>query len=373
MLKRMTIDGYRSLRNFRLTLSPTVTVLMGPNGAGKTNVYSAMRLLQSAALGRLAPHVAGEGGMAEILWAGEWKTRERARVALTAEFDDYHYHLALGPNEVLPDGEYTLDSLAHMFPHDSQIKEERVTLGARGATVMCQRDHDALSLRDQSGSLAVHPGGLDDAESVLAQIREPGVYPELVMLGQTIAGWRFCHDFRTDDDAPARRRQVGVRTPVLSEDAHDLVSALMTIHALGDAEALVSTLDRVVPNWQFMRDDEARVWLSYVPDPHELCRRFSLRNASDGMIRFLCLAALLLSPRPPHLLVLNEPENSLHPDLYEPLSRLIAIAGRHGQILVTTHARPFAELLERDTGQAPQTLSLKRGVTRLDDAPFADL
>lgn len=48
--------------------------------------------------------------------------------------------------------------------------------------------------------------------------------------------------------------------------------------------------------------------------------------------------AALLSPRPPSVMVLNEPEMSLHPELIEPLALLITEAGLNSQVVITTHS-----------------------------------
>jgi len=71
------------------------------------------------------------------------------------------------------------------------------------------------------------------------------------------------------------------------------------------------------------------------------------RELSDGTLRYLCLVAALLSPRPAPLLVLNEPETSLHPDLFAPLAELILDAATRSQLLVTTHAEPLVQRLSK--------------------------
>jgi predicted ATPase len=48
---------------------------------------------------------------------------------------------------------------------------------------------------------------------------------------------------------------------------------------------------------------------------HGLLRSLSAAELSDGTLRYLLWTAALLTPRPPELMVLNEPETSLHPDL----------------------------------------------------------
>lgn len=63
-----------------------------------------------------------------------------------------------------------------------------------------------------------------------------------------------------------------------------------------------------------------------------LLRPLSGMELSDGTLRYLLLVAALMTPRPPPLMVLNEPETSLHPDLLPSLGRLIVNASKHTQI-----------------------------------------
>jgi predicted ATPase len=68
-------------------------------------------------------------------------------------------------------------------------------------------------------------------------------------------------------------------------------------------------------------------------------------------LRYLLWAAALLTPRPPELLVLNEPETSLHPDLLPALAALISTAAERAQVVVVTHARPLVRALEAVAGE----------------------
>jgi predicted ATPase len=98
---------------------------------------------------------------------------------------------------------------------------------------------------------------------------------------------------------------------------------------------------------------------------HGLLRPLSAAELSDGTLRYLLLVAALLSPRPPSLMVLNEPETSLHADLIPALARLIARASAHTQIIVVTHAR---DLVAAVSATGAQTLSLVKefGATTLE-------
>ena len=76
-----------------------------------------------------------------------------------------------------------------------------------------------------------------------------------------------------------------------------------------------------------------------------LLRPLRAAELSDGTLRYLMLVAALSSPRPPELLILNEPETSLHPDLLAPLARLILAAAGRSQMIVVSHAPPLVSAL----------------------------
>lgn len=76
-----------------------------------------------------------------------------------------------------------------------------------------------------------------------------------------------------------------------------------------------------------------------------MLRALTARELSDGTLRYLLLATALFSPRPPGLIVLNEPETSLHADLLPALARLIADAARRSQLVVVTHSETLVRSL----------------------------
>ena len=96
-----------------------------------------------------------------------------------------------------------------------------------------------------------------------------------------------------------------------------------------------------------------------------MLRPFSSAELSDGTLRYLLLVAALLSPRPPSLMVLNEPETSLHADLLSALGRLIGSASEHIQIVVVTHARRLVEALTA-AGARPLCLVKDFGATTVE-------
>jgi predicted ATPase len=338
MLREVRFSGYRSLRQIALEMSP-LTVVVGANGTGKTNLYQALQLLASAAQGTLAQSLAAQGGLPSVMWAGPRRKQENHRIELWIDLEDLAFELQLGLVPP-PQGPFALDP---------DVKEERVFVpdGNRRHVAAERRGNSAWS-RDDDGKRTSFPFQLWGGESMLAQIVEPQRFPLLAELRARLGRWRFYHAFRTDADAPARQPQIGVRTPALAHDGHDLAAALMTIREIGDPAALSDAVLQAFAGASLDLTGENGRFSFRVQVPG-LLRPLEPSEASDGTLRFLFLLAALLSPRPPPFLALNEPETSLHPDMMEPLARLILSAARRGQVFVVTHSETLAGLLEGAT------------------------
>lgn len=349
------VVGYRSVRDVRLRLGP-VNVLVGPNGCGKTNLYRAMFLLAEAANGRLARTLADEGGMPSVLWAGD-RGKGPARMILGIELDDLAYELSCGLIPPVPG--------ASAFNLDPHVKEEHLwLLQSRKKVDLMKRENATVTARDDQGVRVTFPMILSDSESVLAELREPQRFPVLATIRQELLSWRFYHQFRTDAGSPLRHPQIGVRTTVLSHDGRDLAAALQTIREIGDGSRLNNAIHQAFPGAELIIETEQGRFSLSMRMP-EFRRSFQARELSDGTLHYLCLLAALLSPRPPSLLALNEPEASIHPDLIEPLAALIARASKDSQLWITTHSPVLAGAIEKLTEARPITLAKVDGETRV--------
>jgi predicted ATPase len=253
------------------------------------------------------------------------------------------------------------------FSLDPRIKSESASFAqGKRSTPLLSRENATTWLRDADGARVMYPIALRDAESVLSQLQDPQRYPVVASLASELRSWRFYHHFRTDHESPLRQPQVGIQTPVLSADGIDLAAALQTIREIGDGEALDEELARAFPSSALLIDvaeGEARfaVQMSMPGIPRPL----RAAELSDGTLRYLCLLAALLSPRPPTFLALNEPETSLHPDLLPALAHLIARAAKTTQICVTTHAEPLASTIAKLTRTPAIQLEKVDGETRV--------
>jgi predicted ATPase len=364
MIKQIHVSGYRSIRDIAVCLAP-INVLTGPNGCGKSNLYNSLVLIGRAAQGQLARAIAEEGGTPSVFWAGGERVRYQRkkppkRVVLGFEADDFGYELQVG----LPSlNEHALGTL---FTLDPRVKEEYIWPSKiKRRFLMLKRDEPSAWLRNAEGNMVTYPFQISKYESVLSQIIDPHLYPEISAVRQQILSWRFYHHFRTDIESPLRQPQIGVYTPVLSHDGSDLAASLQTVLEIGDATVLRESAAQAFGGAELLIEAIDTLFNMKLQIPG-LLRSLHAREFSDGQLRFLCLCAALLSPRPPSLLALNEPETSLHPDVLDALALLIVRASKNTQLWITTHSQALAERIERHSGVPRLRLSMENGETRVE-------
>ena len=364
-----------------------LTVVTGANGTGKSSLYRALRLLADCGRGEVIGSLAREGGLQSALWAGpeqlsgragpgrEGTTRTRP-VSLELGFasDDFGYLVDLG----LPQMAGHRAVCVRAGPGDQARGGLRRAGHAAPVRRWCAAPATSPRPRSESGrGFDELTRSLPPYRSVLAEYAHPHALPELPRCRDRLRDWRFYDGFRVDAAAPARQPQVGTRTPVLSDDGGDLAAAMQTI-----IEAGFDDLARAVAD----AFDGATVSVAVNDGLFDLqlhqrgmLRPLRAAELSDGTLRFLLWAAALLSPRPPSLMVLNEPETSLHPDLVRPLATLIRTAAAKTQVLVVTHSRALLEYLDtapvgdEDRGAAWRSNCTRHwGETRVDRAGHAD-
>lgn len=387
MLSTLAIANYRSLRQLTVPLG-RLTVVTGPNGSGKSSVYRAMRLLAEIASGGVVRSLVREGGLASTLWAGPERfsaavLRGEAPVQGTVRSEPVNLRLGFA-GEGDDDCGYAIDIglpppvPPSAFSRDPEIKREAIWSGPvlRAAAQLVDRKGPAVRVRDEADRWAVVDRRIPAFASMMTEYADPRAAPEMLSLRERMRSWRFYDHFRSDAEAPARSPQLGTYTPVLANDGADLGAALQTVREIGDTEALDRALDDAFPG--------ARVEVAVGPDgrfevlmqQHGLLRALSAAELSDGTLRYLLWIAALLSPRPPSLLVLNEPETSLHPDLLPALGRLIAQAAAQTQVIVVSHAARLIASLEAAAGETVlQSVVLEKhfGATRIANLDMGDI
>lgn len=234
-----------------------------------------------------------------------------------------------------------------LFGRDPGIKREVVWAGTalRPAATLLDRRNGAVRGR-VDGDWHVLRADLEPTDSVF-DAPEAVATPEVIALRDQIRTWRFYEQLRTDADAPARRVWPGTRTWALAADGADLASAWQTIAESGDDDVQTACVDDAFPGARVEVVATQGRFALEVSQPG-LLRPLGAEELSDGTLRYLAWIAALLSPRPPALLVLNEPETSLHPSVIPALARLIARAARRTQVIVVSHAGALVEALAGD-------------------------
>lgn len=356
MLTTLAVANYRSINTLVVPLA-RLNLVTGPNGSGKSNLYRALRLLAETAQGGVISALAREGGLKSTFWAGPERISRRMRngeveiqggprkdvVRLRLGFagEDFSYAISLGlpPPPLAPTA----------FALDPEIKRECIWSGPlyRPASLLVDRAGPMIRTREGRSwdVLAQHTPTFDSLFDQVGNLRSS---PEVLQLRESIRGWRFYDHFRSDADAPARKAQLGTRTPVLHHDGRDLAAALQTIREIGEPEALDAAISDAFPGARVQINAQGGGLFALEFYQEGLLRPLSAAELSDGTLRYLLLIAALLTPRPPTMMVLNEPETSLHPDLLPALARLIIRASHSCQVWVVSHASRLIAVLERD-------------------------
>ncbi|MGP2502981.1 AAA family ATPase [Pantoea ananatis] len=361
MIKEIKIVNYRSIRDITLSLGE-LNVVFGPNGCGKSNLYKAIELLSSTASGQMAKVLSEDGGLENVMWSGKINQKNSPRrLKLSCETDNFEYEIQVGFPLQLPNPTH--------FELDPIIKEESIWTSGfnrRPSSLILNRKNQNITVSNLKGDKVIHTGSIYENESFFSQLSEPHLYPEVSLVREAMRKWRFYHEFDVTKKSVIRQPQVGFRSPVLTCDGLNLAAAYQTIVEIGNVELLNEILDLAFPGCIFYcLNDKSRFHMMMQRDG--ILRPFEISEFSDGTIRFLCLAVALLSPRPPSLIVLNEPENSLHPQLYPALAKLIAEANDYSQIWLTSHSTQLAELISSYKNFKFYELSIQNGQTHAEE------
>lgn len=351
MIHTLAIANYRSLLKLTIPLS-RLNVTTGPNGSGKSNLYRALRLLAVTAQNSVVAALAREGGLQSTFWAGPEQhsvamksgrqlvqgtaRSKRVRFRLGFGADDFGYAISLGLPKPSPSA----------FHLDPEIKRETIWAGPvfRPSAALVSRDGPQAQVRSDRGWSVVRHD-LASYDSLFGQVADPEAAPEALALRERIRDWRFYDHFRADAEAPARSPQIGTLTPALHHDGRDLAAAIQTIREIGDSRFLDEVIAQAFPGMSLeVAQSEARFTLYFKQDG--LLRLLSAAEVSDGTLRFVLWVAALLMPRPPSIMVLNEPETSIQPELIPALARMILHAAERTQVWVVSHSATLVAALE---------------------------
>ncbi len=310
-LDRIQIAGFKSIRDQTLELRP-LNVLIGANGAGKSNFIEVFRLLHEIVSQNLQLFVARSGGADRLLHFG---TKETEEILLHLNFEQNSYRCRLVP---AVDGSLI-------------FAEERIYFQNLGY-----------------GSPFEASLGVGHRESLLPT--EVGVHGPASISHHVIAalqGWKVYHFH--DTSPSARVKQIGDVDDniALRSDAGNLAAFLYRLQEAhfdsfrNSFRNIVDTIRLVAPfiGGLDLRPDRLNPgkikleWNEKGSDAY-----FDAHALSDGTLRFLCLATLLLQPSLPTTVLIDEPELGLHPYAIAVLADLLRAAAERAQVIVSTQS-----------------------------------
>lgn len=349
-LDRINIRNYKSIRNLDLELGP-LNVFIGANGSGKSNFIGVFKFLNHLIEGNLQTYTAEQGGADIILHFGRKQSEDM--------------YLSL------------------FFENGISEYECRLIAGAKDNFFFINEDVSFLG--NYKGRFGLHTDSLGTGH-LESKISATSIPIADYVLGH-LKSWRVYHFHDTSDSAKVKQTGDLEDNRFLRPDARNLAAFLYRLEKtdkehfenIQDAIRLVAPFfDRFNLQPSELNPDKIRLeWLEKGSDSY-----FNAAVLSDGTLRFICMATLLLQPRLPSVILVDEPELGLHPYAISVLANLLQSAAKRTQVLISTQSVTLMNLFEpqdvvvvdREEGQSIFRRLEKADMTNwLDDYGLGDL
>jgi predicted ATPase len=352
-LDQISIKGYKSIRELVDFPLGSLNVLIGANGAGKTNFISFFNLLNQIVQNNLQVSIAQKGGANSFLYFGQKITSE-IKIRLVFGRNSYQCTLVPAAGDTL----IFLDEL--MWYHDKTRYPQPLKIELGGG-------HKETKLHEESRKRQ---------ETAIADH----------VLG-AIKSWRVYHFLDTSASAKVKLQGDINDNQMLRPDASNLAAYLYLLHETENNyyRKIISTIRLVAP---FFNDfslrpnplNQEKIQLEWQEKGSDTY--FNAQTLSDGTLRFICLATLLLQPKLPSTIIIDEPELGLHPYAITMLASLLRSASQKTQVVVSTQSVPLVNqfrpeeiiVVDRKEGQSTFEVRTTKDLENwLDDYGMGDL
>ena len=324
VLDRISIKGFKSIRSAELDIRP-INVLIGANGSGKSNLLEAMAFLQAIRAGNLQGYVGRAGGADRLLHFGAKTTDEMAFRARFSNEGICEYRLALTPTDtgaLYPNSEALVFWDKEIYPDEPR---KNVISGEGGEAGVSKASAGRESLA--------------------------GKY---VLKG--IDSWRVYHFHDTGPASPMKKTVALNDNRYLRPDGSNLAAFLYLLREKHEWEYgfIRRTVQKAAPfledfvlDPQDLNKDTIRLKWKHIGD--DAC--FDVSALSDGTLRFLALATLMLQPkeRRPSVILLDEPELGMHPaeiTLFEAMVGYVSKDAGGVQVILATQSARLLDQFE---------------------------
>ena len=331
-------------------------MFIGPNGSGKSNILDVLSLLHHTPRD-LDAAIRKGGGIHDWIWRGQPPTPASSIEVVVAYANrPQPLRYVLGVRERGQRFEVAEERLENKDPAKEYLSKPYFFYEyLDGRATLNHRDEGLRQLRIET---------VDPQQSILSQRKEPDEYPELSWLGQEFNRIRLYREWSFGRGADARMPQKpDLPNDFLTEDARNLGLILNRLKrerkiktkflkALGALYEEVTDFDVIIEGGT----------VQVVIEEGDLT--VPANRLSDGTLRYVSLLAVLLHPKPPPLLCVEEPELGLHPDLLPTIRDLLLEASKRTQVLVTTHSDILVDALS-DHPESLVICEKHEGQTRL--------
>jgi len=311
-LDAISIKGFKSIQNLEDFRINQLNVLIGANGTGKSNLVSYFRMLGEIVEGRLQVWTRTQGSADRILSFG---VKHSSQLQSDIRFGLNGYKFSLQPTV---DGGFTFldETLFFDGPYygpnwtslgsghfEAKIKESYLSAGSNSVADYCY---------------------------------------------SSISNWKVFHFHDTSETAGVKRLGVVHDNDYLRTDASNLAAFLyrMTTEYPDAYEYIRKTIRLAIPFFddfslkpQTLKTGEEMIALLWRQRDSDYA--FWPSQLSDGSIRFICLATALLQPKPPSMIIIDEPELGLHPYAITLLGSMLRSAASRMQVIISTQSVPL--------------------------------
>lgn len=312
-LDKLTITGFKSIKQLENFELRDLNVFIGGNGAGKSNLVDFFRLLHSIISGSLKEFVDDRGGISDLLHKGRKKTSE---MSFETHFGERGYRFIIKPG---PSENALLCNESRYYVHatykwwslgDSPDGQSLLVAEAKGNS------------QDRKNSWPVY---------------------------EAASSWQIYHFHDTSQSAGMRHYCIIQHNKKLEVDASNIAPYLLRLKEKEPSSYrdILNSVRLVMPFFddfllsveekgqkELVRLDWKEKGSDYPMQPYHL---------SDGSIRFICLATALLQPHPPSTIIIDEPELGLHPAAIAILAELIQDASKRTQLIISTQSATLVD------------------------------
>jgi len=340
MITEIDIQGFKSIKNLKLPLR-NINILIGGNGVGKSNFISVFSLTKNLYDGNLENYVLQKGGADSFLYFGKKTTQE---IEICFSFgtirnttNKFVFKLAEGHDSLFIKSIGTSFKSGYGQWHDQQYEENL----------------------KESNFRRINTG---QAYWVNNRLKEFEVY----------------HFHDTGDNSPMKGKVNIDDNYMLKSDGSNIAAFLYYLKEKHQKHfnRIEKTIQSIAPFFgEFvllpnrLKSDLIQLEWKEVGSGDSY---FNAYHLSDGTLRFICLATLLMQPEPPKTIIIDEPELGLHPIAINKLSSLIRKAAEEVQVIISSQSVNLVDNFEPEDIIVSDRIGKESVFTRLDKEKLKD-